>query len=433
MYTTMQHFQKRFIRILRWSEKYTKTDMVYLFKSGAWINLGSICVSLFSFVLYIAFARFLPKEVYGTYQYLLSVSVIVSAFTLTGMNTAVTRAVARGFDGMVRKSIWVQLRWGIIPFLGAWAASAYYFLHGNQQLGWGLLLIGIFVPINGALNTYGALPGGRRDFQGSFLLNLLCNTLYYPALIIAAFFSKVACVLLAANVLSQFVGLFIAYRLARRMYRPNDHVDHETIPYGKHLSLMNIFGTITGQVDNILAFHYLGPAALALYSYATALPERLANLTKFIPSAAFPKFATQSRAEVRRTIAPKLLWAAGASAIMTLVYVAFAHIFFAIFFPAYIAAVPYSMVYSLIIIPWATGIFVSALSATRSVRALYVFNGVVPVVQLALQFAGILLLGLWGLILAKLVVAFVQLFFGAYLFFSDDSPEHQSATSVTRT
>lgn len=413
----MYSLKSRLHRLLRWSEKYTKTDMVYLAHGGFWMNLGSASVSLFSFFLYLAFAHFLPKDVYGTYQYLLSIGAIVGAFTLTGMNSALTRAVARGDEGTVNASIPIQLKWGLLPLLGAWLMGGYYIIHGNTTIGFGLLLIGIFVPLNNALNSYGAWIGGRKDFRGAFLYNFFTNTLFYPALIITAFFSKFALALLVANLVSQAIALILCYRAAEKKYKPNTIVDTTAFSYGGHLSLMGIFGTVVGQIDSVLTFHLLGAAPLAIYSFATALPDRIASLVKFIPSIALPKLSTRNPEEIRRTLGPKLVWAIGGSTIIALLYMLIAHLFFSIFFPTYIASVPYSMLYALAIIPTIGGIFTTALTAHQSVRALYIFNSVMPLIQLGLMIIGILWLGLWGLILARVVTYTIQFVLGAMLFF----------------
>ena len=420
----MTELRDRLIALLRWSEKYTKTDMVYLAQGGFWINLGSVTISLFSFFLYLAFARFLPKEVYGTYQYLLSIATIVGAFTLTGMNAALTRAVARGYEGTVGASIRFQLKWGLIPLIGSWAAGAYYLMQGNPTIGYGLLLIGVFVPLNNTLNSYGGWIGGRKDFRAGFTFNFFTNTLFYPALIITAYFSKAALALLAANLLSQAVGIIICYRAAKKKYRPNDAVDPSTLSYGGHLSLMGVFGAVAGQADSILAFHLLGANPLAIYSFATALPDRIASLVKFIPSIALPKLSLRSPEEVRRTLGPRLLWAIAGSIVIAALYILLAHLFFRIFFPAYLASVPYSMLYALGIIPTIGGIFSTALTAQRSVRALYIFNGVLPVVQLILMVVGVLWLGLWGLIIARIATYSIQFILGALLFFFYNGKEY---------
>ena len=83
-------------RGLLWSEKYIKTDMVYLARSGFWLLFGQGTTLLSVLALSIVFANFLPKETYGTYKYILSLTGIFSIFTLPGMTTALIRATARG-------------------------------------------------------------------------------------------------------------------------------------------------------------------------------------------------------------------------------------------------------------------------------------------------------------------------------------------------
>lgn len=420
----MQTLKDRVYTFLRWTERYTKTDMVYLAKSGFWLNLGSTSVSLFSFVLYLAFARFLPKEVYGTYQYLLSIGAIVGAFTLTGMNTALTRAVARGDEGTVKASIPIQLKWGLIPLLGSWAFGGWYFLHSNYVIAFGLFLIGIFVPLNNTLNSYTAFLSGRKDFTRSFLYNFYSNLLFYPALIITAFFSKYALALLAANLLSQTIMLVILYYRSFAVYKPNDRVEQEALSYGTHLSAMGLLGAVASQIDSVLAFHFLGAAPLAIYSFATAIPERLSNFFKFIPSAALPKFAERGEDHDWRHLIPKVGLAMIAAAGIATIYALLAHPFFAVFFPAYLPAAPYSQVYGLVVVSSVGTVFATALTAQRRLKALYVFNVVVPVMQLVLQFFGVVFFGLWGLIAARLLYwtfySIIGLFF---LLFSTPAPE----------
>lgn len=410
-------FKSDLYRFLRWSEKYTKTDMVYLASSGFWINLGSVFVSAFSFFLYLAFAHFLPKDVYGTYQYLLSIGAIVGAFTLTGMNTSLVRAVAQGKEGTVRASIRMQLQWGLLPLLGAWAASGYYFFQGNILLSVGLLLIGIFVPLNNTLNSYSAFVNGRKDFRRGFYFSLFNGFLYYPALIVAAYFSSFALVLLATNLLSQAIGLLISYRMSLHVFQPNGAIDASAFTYGKHLSAMALFGSVVGQLDNVFVFHFLGAAPLALYSFATAIPDRIGNLTRFIPSAAFPKFAKHSGKELFQTLGRRILLAVVGSAILASIYMLVARFVFVLFFPSYMDAVPYSMLYVLVIIPSVSSVFLSALAAFGKTKFLYIFNTVIPILQLVSLFLGTLFFGLWGLIVARIVIAFIQFVLGGTLLY----------------
>lgn len=391
----------RLYGLLRWLERYTKTDMVYLAKGSFWLNAGGIAVSFFSFLLYIAFAHFLSKETYGTYQYLLSVFAIVGTFTLSGMNASVTQSVARGFEGTLRASVRMQLLWGLIPLLGACAAGVYYLFAGNTVLAIGFVIIGLLTPWINSFNTYNAFLIGKKDFRRAFLYNLALYVPYYSALIAVAYFFKSPVVLLLVNLGLNALILGYLYHRTLRVYRPNNDVDAEAFKYGKHLSVMGIFSAAAAQLDNVLAFHYLGATELAIYAFATAIPDRVANLFKNIGQAALPKFAEKTEHEVRDGIGPKLAKLTLATVGVIGVYILCAPFFFSIFFPQYHDSVPYSAVYALSIAAAAGHIATSALISQRHTRNLYVLNLGSSFLSLALQFAGVLYMGLWGLVLGK--------------------------------
>ena len=106
--------QHKIYKALKWSEKYTKTDMVYLAKGGSWLVGGQVINTIAVLALAIGIANFLPKEIYGNYKYVLSLIAIIGAFSLTGMATAVTQAVAKGFEGNLKYGLKISLKWSLV-------------------------------------------------------------------------------------------------------------------------------------------------------------------------------------------------------------------------------------------------------------------------------------------------------------------------------
>ena len=106
-------------RLLRRSESYTKTDMVYLAKGSFWLTILQITGTISGFFLSVAFANFFPKHEYGIYKYILSVGGIIGAFTLTGLGPAIMQAVAKGSDGVLREGFFINLRWSAPSTLAA--------------------------------------------------------------------------------------------------------------------------------------------------------------------------------------------------------------------------------------------------------------------------------------------------------------------------
>jgi len=398
----MSPLRESIYRLLRSSERYTKTDMVYLFQSGFWLQATSVCITLGSFLVYVVFGHVLPKDVYGNYQYLLSLGAVASAFTMTGMNSALIRSIARGFEGTFLASLRIQLQWAVVPLLGAWALGGYYLFMHNVTLGWGLMLIGVFVPFNTTFNTFGAYLNGKKDFRRSFYYYVFfVNMPYFIAVALVAVSLKTALALLAANLIAQALGYWVAHRRTVAAYHPQGAVDPEVTRYAWHLTVINFLGVIMGQLDNILVFHFLGAADLALYSFATAVPTRL-GIFKNIAIAAFPKYAEKSQEDARASILRKVLLGMAGLLVISLVYILLAHPFFAVFFPRYLDAVPYSQVFALVTVITFSSLFVTMLTAQGHVRRLYAYNVASPLVILGSELVGITQWGLWGLIYAVL-------------------------------
>lgn len=401
--------------VLNFTERYTKTDMRYIAQSGIWSNLSSVSVTVFSFVLYLVFAHFLTKEAYGTYQYLLSIAALVGSLTLTGMGTSVARAVANGYEGALKQAVRAQLRWMIVPAGAALVGSAYYFLTGNTSIGIGLVLIAIGTPLIYTYNLYSSFLLGKKDFRRGFLFNFASNVPFYGSLILIAFLSDSPLLLLAANLAAQAIGYYCAYRTTLEVYRPSQSVDSGSIRYGAHLSVMGTFSAVANQLDSILVFHILGPAQLAIYSFATAIPDRLSGLLKFIPSAALPRFAIRSEEEIRTGIRARFALAIGGILGIAALYALAAPYVYGFFFPAYIEAASYSGLYALTMLGIVTQIILAALSAHERIRSLYTFNTVMPILQIGTQVVGMVFFGLWGLIVGRVSITLAAVIFSSIL------------------
>jgi O-antigen/teichoic acid export membrane protein len=404
----MQNLKNLLYTFLRKSERYTKTDMIYLTKTGWWINLGTVIISALSLVLYMVFARTLSLEVYGTYQYLLSGGALFGALTLTGMNGAIARAVARGHDRTLYTATQAQLRWSVVPLGVAFVVAGYYLFQGNTTLGIGFALIGITTPLIGIFGSYASFLQGKKDFRRSFWYGMFWNVSYYVGLILVSFFYPTTLWLIVASFGVQVIALGVVYFKTIRTYLPKEDPDVESISYGRHLSIMNFGTVVASQIDTIITFHLLGPVAVAVYSFATAIPERLSGFFKFLPAAALPKFASKTAEEMKGAFGPRILIAIIGMLLVAGVYALFAPLVFSILFPTYTESVPYSQVYALVLLTSISGLFTSALIAQRNVKSLYVHTAVSPIMQVVLQFVGALLYGLWGLIVARLASQFLS-------------------------
>lgn len=389
-------------RLLTPLEQHTKTDLSYLTKGGFWLTLDEAGGAIAAFLLSVAFAYFLPKEVYGTYRYLIALFWIFTALTMTGLPSVISRSVTRGKEGAFRSSFRFSIFWGLPLSLVALSASGYYFLQGNIELVFGLLIIAALGPFMQAAILWSSYFTGRKDFRSLAFFGLIFA--FVPALSLfgTMFLIKSPLALLFTYLASTVLtGLCISiYILVHR--KPNTEPDPEYKNLGWHFSAMNLLATVAQQVDKIVVFHYLGAAQLAVYALATALPEQIKNVFGSVTTLALPKFIERPYAEIQKTFWYRLWGFTGVLSIVAVIYALIAPFVFAIFFSAYQDAVLYSQVFALALIPTGSTISITLLQAHKAKRELYIFNVFSPVFQIVSLVVLTSAYGLMGAVVARL-------------------------------
>jgi len=394
---------KKTTEFLRWSEKWTKTDMVYLTKNGSWLTLAQIVSGASSFLLAVAFANLLPKEDYGIYKYVLSVAALLTIPTLTEMHSAVIQAVARGYEGAVVRAFKTKLKWGSFSTLAAIILSAYYWNKGNDVLVVSFLCAGAFLPLSEAANLFSAFFSGRKNFRAASLYNNFVQ-IGLTGLMIASLYllDKVLYVIIAYFSAYALLRL-LAYRRAIKKYRPNRDEDGDTIAYGKHLSLISVFGFLSSNLDKILLWHFLGAAPLAIYSFALAPVNQISQLLKSIIPLAFPKFAAQDSAIIKKTLPAKALKFFFVILLGVLAYIWLAPYLFRIFFPQYLEAVNYSRLWSLVLLFFPQKLIGAALQAKKQTKILYIISITNSIIKITFLVILLPLFGIVGAIISMLI------------------------------
>ncbi len=417
---SMHRLKQKTYNLLRQSEKYFKTDMVYLTKGGSWLTLGQIFTSASSFVLSVAFANLVPQAVYGTFRYITSLAATLVAFSLTGLGTAVTQSVARKFENVIRSGFWLNVRWSIFLVLISLVGSIYYFLHGNITLSISLLFIGSFSPFLNSANLATYYANGKKDFKRLSIYNAIKGIVPVVILIATLFVTQNIIIIIFVYFFANTAVALLTYRNAIHFYKPNSADDPGILDYSKKLSLIGFLSTIAAQADKILIFTSIGAAELAIYSIAMAFPEQIKAILRNLNFLMIPKFAEHGTGNVlnlRGKIIKLLLLLVGVTAF----YLVAAPFLYSLFFPTYAAdAVQLSQLFALSILATVAMIPNSILIAHKRSKELFVINIAGSVIQLILLVIGITLGGLWGVVIAKIIGAYVYMF----LFFFYTSRHH---------
>lgn len=418
----MQKLKLKIHNLLRRSERIFKTDMIYLMKGGSWLGFGQIVSALSALIVALLFANLIPKEVYGTYKYVLSISSILAALWLSGVGTVITQGVAQGAEGVLKDSVKTSLRWGLLIVVASIITAAYYFSNDNSVVAICILIAGINLPLCNTYGLFGNYLTGKKDFKRSTLYNTYSQLFITVALVITALATKNVVAMVAAYFIADTVSTIAIYKYVLLKFPPNDIKDNTLVPYSKHLSLIGFFGTVANQMDDILIFHYLGAVDLAIYSFSQAIPEQLKGAFKNLFGLALPKYATLSIEDMRKSIMKKFASITGLTVIIVLVYIVAAPFIFQLLFPKYMASVFYSQIYmiSLITIP-GISLFGTYFQLRKATKILYKLNFIGNITTIFFTFILIYKYGLNGAVIENSISWSIILLSNWYYFAKDTS------------
>jgi O-antigen/teichoic acid export membrane protein len=415
-YRVINAIKQLFYPWFRWSEKYLKTDTIYLAKGGFWLAIGQGVAMASGLALSLAFANLFPKEAFGNYKFIIAVTGVLGVFTLTETGTAIARAVAHGFGGSFTKGVRTSLIWSTGVLIGGLGLGAYYFLNENYILSISFVMAGIFIPITTAASLYGAFLLGKKDFRRITLYGAVRNIFPAASLIVTLFLTdSLLIIMLVYFASAALVSVFLYYRTRQKYKNENNEHDPALTSYSKHLSFMEFIGLIANHIDKILIFHYLGAAPLAIYAFAIAPVEQLQGGKKILSSLILPKISERSFEELQESGPRKALLLTMYALALAGIYILIAPYFYKYLYPQYIDAVLYSQVYALTLLAVSGTIFDSTLIAHKKTRELYTQRTVLPILKIVLFFTLLPSFGIMGLVVSHVIIRTTAGLFGYYL------------------
>jgi|CXWL01.1.fsa_nt_gi O-antigen/teichoic acid export membrane protein len=395
--------KKATVHLLRWSERYTKTDMLYLTKGGLWLSLGHGIQTISGLILAVAFANLISKDVYGTYQFVLSGAAILSAFTLTGMDGALSRTVAQGSEGALRAGFRAQLRWSMLIVLAGATLGAYYYIQENTTLALSFFIVGACAPLLEGFGLARSYLVGKQLFRESALQGLGRRLIPVLLMIVTVFLTQNPVTIILVYFVSNTFSAGLLYFLIIRHYRLPESQEQEMVEYSKHLSVLRSLADISGQLDKVLVWMYLGAAPLAAYALAQLPITHVQGLFKLFRSLTGPKLTLATFSDLQKTLPRKVLIFSLITAGIAGIYILIAPLLFSVLFPQYPEAVLLSQVLALSLLG-ASGIFYSqALTAHTKKRELYILSISQNILRLVLLVILIPLYGIWGAVASLLI------------------------------
>jgi O-antigen/teichoic acid export membrane protein len=392
-------------RLLRWSEKYTKTDMVYFASSNFWLNMSRVISIGTGMLLTVAFANLLTPETFGTYKYVLASAGLIATFSLNGLMLGLSRAVAQGKFHVIPSVVHTAMFWSLPASIVSFGISGYYFAHGNSDLGFAFLFIAI---TNSASNGIGMTKGvwqSTGDFRLATLMGLPKIVVPFLIILTAILLTKNVVWILGAYFIGNVTVSWLGYRFMLwwfRVKKSKKDVD-EVIKYGKQLSLLGIFQSAGAQIDQLLLWHFATPVALATYALALSPVNEAQNLLGNFVAILFPKMANKSREDAYQSVGLRMTQMFIAACILVAIFIIFVPFLFTYLFPKYQASILISQVLSLTILFQPRAVIDTVFSAHAEMGKRTRVILISQIIDFALLFMLIPAFGLWGAVAATIL------------------------------
>lgn len=392
--------------IISWVGRKTDTDVRSLARGSFWWITGKAGVGLMAFLSMVAFAHWLPKETFGTYQYVLSWLAVPAIFTIPGIDTSLVKSIARGADGTMAAALRSKVTWGILATLVIAGFGAWQIQSGNLVLGIAFLLGATFAPVRETFAIYVAYWNGRDrfDIQAKYLfISAAVNT---AAVVLAVVLSRNMLVILGAFLLSKTLADMYLYRRTRNQTR-NADVDASAIAFGKHLTAMDAAETVAAYVDKIILWHHAGAISVAVWSFAQTPIKKVLDLLPVVPLALSRMGGMDVRA-AKRSILRKsgllFLFTVPVAALVVLL----APVLYHVLFPQYLDSIRYFQASALLIALVPFSYLATALVVELRQRQLYVSRIATSLLKIILFLALVPTLGIWGLVIGILAGEMVK-------------------------
>ncbi|MEX1026543.1 MAG: oligosaccharide flippase family protein [Candidatus Paceibacterota bacterium] len=408
---------KRYIKQwLRWSERYTKTDMVYVASGSFWVAVRSGGVMVISLGSMTAFAHLATQELYGEYQYVLSMIGLMFIFGLPGMKSALVRSVARGYEGSLSAASKETFLWSGMATLVLGGVSGWYVFQGNTELGAVFALAALAFPLKGAVQLFVQHWEGRQQFGVWSISYIVFQFVTMGSVVTALFFTDSLVTIFALFFGAQIIAGSALYIVAVRSRKNND-VDPGLISFSRHLSVMSVLGTIAGRIDRIILWHFMGPIDLAVYSFARDPVNKVQGALP-IQTLALPKLS-RNRVDSpgrKKKVFQKIIMLFAVTVPLAGVVALGAPFVYAILFPQYTEAVQYIPLLTVPIMLLPLSILGSSLTAEMKTQSMYITRTVVPIVTIVLFLILVPLAGIWGVIFSVIISQVLSHMLSLYFF-----------------
>lgn len=213
------------------------------------------------------------------------------------------------------------------------------------------------------------------------------------------------------------ISYFLSYAVIRGIlyFKTRSTIQKGQVPvdlqkdlsFGKHLTYMQVIQNLAGQLDKVILWHFSGPVAVAIFSFAQ-MP--VGQLRDFFPinTLALPRLSKMTKEEAKKKSLKKFFLLFLVFIPTTAGIILLAPFIYKIVFPSYIDSVKYFQLLSLGILLTPFNLLITNFISHTNTGALYKIKTVSPIIKISLYVVLVPFYGIYGIVCATLMGHFVE-------------------------
>lgn len=383
----------------------SQIDLHYFIKNGFWVTALFLCEFISGILLTVFFTQFTSQSLYGTYNFLLSITSILMVISVPGLNTSVLRSIAKKKDGVYYKATKLSFLWSLLGIPILLVIGIYYYSLGETTIGLCLFIGSVFFPLLYSTNTWIALLKGKQKFDVNAKYGGIQAIIRSIALIGAILINRESLVLLFGVYMVVQITFNLVYYFKVQKYITNDDEDDDWKNSSYKLSILEFISLLYDNADKILIGILLGPVSLAIYVISSSLTGKANSLFKEASKIIFPKFFEMDSKDLiptMRKFTPFVLILFSIVSIILILIIPYAILL--LFSSKYANSIIYAQIYTLTVpLSFLLSITTLIMIAKNLENALLKFRVIGVLIILGLYFLLIPTYGLMGAIISSIL------------------------------
>ena len=382
-------------------------------KNIGYLTISAVVSSFAGFLVAILFTRLSTKEIYGQYNYILSIVAFLSLFSLPGVATSLINSIAKNCEGDFIEGTKRRLKYSLLGAFVIMGLSIRHWWKGESGVGVALLIVSLVFLFYSSLSHIDSFYVGKKDYKAVLRIRITVSFLILLSVAISlVLYQKLFFIILLSLGTVAIFYLIISMRIWVNL--TNRERDQKFLSFAKNMTILSIMGSAVGTLDRFIVGTFFNYDILAIYSIGFIVHSQLKKGAGILSNIVQPSLVNRSVRDSFRlcNTTIKILLPLVAIGFL-LLYLVLPYIIPLFFTKAYSDSIFYARLFLLPTFFGIPGWFYETIMRSHQLSRKLYYNRIIgSTLALATLILGGYYLGVSGIILSRIVNAASVSFFG---------------------